>query len=107
MQLVSVLLLLARFMLKRSPSPTLAIVQPKNLLSTMCRSGCPGSNAPSQRTAFEWQLPGGWINQGELPQDAVRREVEEETGLRLGEIQLIGVTNNVFSPQNHSISLCF
>ena len=56
---------------------------------------------------FEWQLPGGWIKNGETPEAAARREVEEETALRLGELHLVAVTNNIFSPQNHSISLCF
>jgi len=56
---------------------------------------------------FEWQLPGGWINPGESTQQAARREVSEETGLRLQELQFVGVTNNVFSPRNHSLSLYF
>jgi 8-oxo-dGTP pyrophosphatase MutT (NUDIX family) len=30
-----------------------------------------------------WLPPGGHIEQGELPQDAARREVEEETGLHV------------------------
>ena len=56
---------------------------------------------------FVWQLPGGWIDPGESAQQAARREVSEETGLRLQELQFVGVTNNVFSPRNHSLSLYF
>ncbi|MEM7562276.1 MAG: NUDIX domain-containing protein [Pseudomonadota bacterium] len=54
-----------------------------------------------------WQLPGGWIEPGESPQQAASREVKEETGLDLKEMELVAITNNIFSPQEHSISLCF
>ena len=56
---------------------------------------------------FEWQLPGGWIDPGESAQQAARREVSEETGLQLQELQFVGVTSNVFSASNHSLSLYF
>ncbi len=56
---------------------------------------------------FEWQIPGGWINNGETPQQAARREVGEETGLNLVRLELVAVTNNIFSSLNHSVSLCF
>jgi 8-oxo-dGTP diphosphatase len=56
---------------------------------------------------FEWQLPGGWIDAGESPQQAACREVFEETGLKLQEPRFIGITSNVFSPSNHSISLYY
>ena len=57
--------------------------------------------------AFEWQLPGGWINRGESPRQAARREVVEETGLQLRDMHFIGITNNIFSACDHSISLYF
>ena len=61
----------------------------------------------SAEDGFEWQLPGGWIEVGEPPQQAARREVLEETGLVLGELGFVGVTSNVFSEHKHSISLYF
>jgi 8-oxo-dGTP diphosphatase len=56
---------------------------------------------------YLWQLPGGWIELGESPEQSARREVVEETGLRLGDLRLVGMTNNNFSDQIHSISLYF
>jgi len=55
----------------------------------------------------EWQLPGGWIEIGESPQQAARREVIEETGLLLRDLRFVATTNNVFSAQKHSITLYF
>lgn len=36
-----------------------------------------------------WSLPGGGIDHGEQPHEAVRREVWEESGLRTGELSLL------------------
>ncbi|MCP4387199.1 MAG: NUDIX domain-containing protein [Gammaproteobacteria bacterium] len=52
-------------------------------------------------------MPCGWIEVGESPQQAARREVLEETGLALGELGFVGITSNVFSAHEHSISLYF
>jgi ADP-ribose pyrophosphatase YjhB (NUDIX family) len=41
------------------------------------------------------------------PREAARREVGEETGLQLRELQFVGVTSNLFSTQTHSLSLYF
>ncbi|HEU4964105.1 MAG TPA: NUDIX domain-containing protein [Bacilli bacterium] len=38
-----------------------------------------------------WGLPGGLMELGESGEETARREVEEETGLRLGELRMIDV----------------
>lgn len=38
-----------------------------------------------------WSLPGGWADVGDTPSEAVRREVEEETGLKVRVTKLLGV----------------
>ena len=37
-----------------------------------------------------WDIPGGHIEPGEYPEEAVRREVYEETGATLGPLYLLG-----------------
>ncbi len=40
-----------------------------------------------------WSLPGGKIDLGERTEDAARREILEEVGLRLGDLQLLCVVD--------------
>ncbi len=40
------------------------------------------------RKGSGWGVPGGFITAGEQPEDAVRREVREETGLALDSVEL-------------------
>jgi ADP-ribose pyrophosphatase YjhB (NUDIX family) len=48
--------------------------------------------APGYPGAGRWTLPGGGLDWGEDPADGVRREVEEETGLRGGTLgPILGV----------------
>ncbi|MNI52536.1 putative mutator protein MutT4 [compost metagenome] len=48
-----------------------------------------------------WKLPGGFIELGESAEEAGRREVWEETGLNIKNLQLIGV----FSGKNYFAKL--
>jgi 8-oxo-dGTP pyrophosphatase MutT (NUDIX family) len=53
----------------------------------------------SSRTTVKpgwWSLPGGGLEHGEQPEDAGRRELEEETGLRATNLVLLGVHSNVY-----------
>lgn len=41
------------------------------------------------RAGSGWGIPGGFINKGEQPEEAIRREVREEIGLELERVELI------------------
>ncbi|MEP6903398.1 MAG: NUDIX hydrolase [Actinomycetota bacterium] len=43
------------------------------------------------RPASGWGIPGGFINQGEQPEAAVRRELREETGIELENLMMLRV----------------
>lgn len=51
-----------------------------------------------------WAQPGGAVDAGELPDAAVVREVEEETGVKVYPVRLVGLT---FSPNRRDDQLVF
>ena len=53
------------------------------------------------RRAFEpfagwWDVPGGFMDAGEHPIDAVKRELKEETGLEIEPTRLVGVYMDMY-----------
>lgn len=45
---------------------------------------------------MEWNMPGGLVGDGELPEKASRRETEEEVGLTLRSLQPLGRSGTTF-----------
>jgi len=56
----------------------------------------------------KWALPGGFVRYGERVEDALVREVEEETGLKVKVGRLVGVYSDPSrDPRGHVVSICF
>lgn len=55
-----------------------------------------------------WALPGGFVEYGERTEDAVIREIKEETGLKTSIKKLIGVYSDPNrDPRGHTISVVY
>ena len=55
-----------------------------------------------------YALPGGFVDVGETVEDGCRREVREETGLSVKDLQLLGVYSDPHrDPRGHTVSAAF
>jgi nucleoside triphosphatase len=55
----------------------------------------------SSKWGDRWTIPGGHIEVGERAEEAVVREVKEETGLFVTPVGLLSVQQAIFSPEFH------
>lgn len=51
-----------------------------------------------------WNLPGGALEMGETPEDAIRRELREELGVESEAVRLVGVYTK---PEQADVVFCF
>lgn len=55
-----------------------------------------------------YALPGGFVEVGETVEDACRRELMEETGVKLGKLTLVGVFSDPGrDPRGHTVAVSF
>jgi len=54
-----------------------------------------------------WCPPGGHLEMNESFLDCCKKEVMEEVGLDIQDIELLGVVNNIFSPEKHYVNIDF
>ena len=58
--------------------------------------------------AGEWDLPGGFVEMGESPADAVVREVAEETALRVTPAEIIGAFTSAYGDSGrHTVDIAY
>ena len=92
-----------RFVLWQNPKPSV------EALIVRTRRGTPeillGRRA-SQPQVGLWDLPGGFLNSGEMPEAALVRECEREVGVRVRVGELICAVTDKFL-DSHIISLCY
>lgn len=57
---------------------------------------------------FGWAIPGGFVDEGETVEDAVRREMKEETNLSLENLKQLHVYSDpARDPRGHTVSVVF
>jgi len=58
------------------------------------------------RDKYPWGLPGGWLKRGELPAQALKREIFEETGMTIEVIRPLIVEGDDEWPRVDLVFLC-
>ena len=72
-----------------NPAPAVGVAILRNNLILLSRRAHPPKRG-------EWDLVGGFLDAGETPDEAARREVLEETGCRLADVRMEGIAPGVY-----------
>jgi len=57
---------------------------------------------------YGWAIPGGFVDYGETVEEAAKRELLEETGIKAEEISLLGIYSDPDrDPRFHTISMVY
>lgn len=80
------------------PSVEAVVVNEKDELLVLRRKNHPAKD--------EWWFPGGRMRRGETFEEALNREVREETGLDVKIVKFLGAYSRVF-PERHDVSIVF
>lgn len=56
----------------------------------------------------KWALPGGFVDENEGLQEAARRELKEETGLEVTDLEQLGAFGKPYrDPRHHTVSIAY
>ena len=85
----------------KNPIPTVdAIIQKSSSILLVKRKKEPYKN--------QFALPGGFVNEGETIEEAIEREVYEETSLKIHPIDILGVYSDpTRDPRGHMMTVVF
>ncbi len=87
------------FYLNSKPTASVLVVQNDKLLLGKRRI------EPSKG---KWDVIGGFLNFGEDPVDGAKREVEEETGLKIIPKSIIGIFMDIYGPDGDAtLNICY
>ena len=61
----------------------------------------------SEPQSMSWQLPGGWVREGQTPEQVIEHLIRQFPDIKCTELNCVAYTNNFFDHGAHSMSLYF